>query len=199
MRKKSKKDSFGLSVNRPSMELWYGRAKSKVELGQILELQQSNLLPNVAPKERKNEGYVTVLHTLELLAQMNDTCAHIIAKDADKIVGYALCMHPKFADRIEVLKPMFTEINAVVSKNYDYMVMGQICIEKAYRKRGVFRSLYRSMKEAVRSEYDAIITEVDAQNTRLLQAHYAVGFEDLKIYRSGRKLWHLMLLATAPK
>lgn len=172
----------------------YVRATSEKELEQILVLQRKNLPTVISSDEKAKEGFVTVSHTFKILKKMNDVCAHIIAKSDDKVVGYALCMHPKFADEIEVLKPMFDEIEAIVPKIENHIAMGQICVDKAFRKMGIFRKLYETMQAAIRPEFDTIITEVDAENTRSLQAHYAVGFIDLKTYRSGGQDWKLIVL-----
>lgn len=172
----------------------YKRASDAEELRQILKLQQQNLPIRLSLEERRKEGFVTVSHTFDILDQMNNACPHFIAKDGNKVVGYALCMHPKFADEIKVLKPMFDQITLALDNGISYIVMGQTCIAKAYRNKGVFRKLYKTMKNAVRSEFDCIITEVDANNTRSLNAHYAVGFIDLKTYRSGGQKWNLIIL-----
>ncbi|HEX9826817.1 MAG TPA: GNAT family N-acetyltransferase, partial [Flavobacteriaceae bacterium] len=120
---------------------------------------------------------------------MNDCCPHCIAKHGDKVVGYALSMHPKFADGIEVLKPMFIEINKIISGNAKYIIMGQICVGKNYRKRGIFRGLYNFMKQELQATFNYIITEVDAENLRSLNAHLAVGFEILREYHADNKDW----------
>ncbi len=172
----------------------YKRATQNSELEQILVLQQKNLIPVLSEDEKKKEGFVTVSHTLELLKRMNDVCAHVIAKDGDRVVGYALCMHPRFAEEIEVLKPMFHEISLVVPKTEKYLAMGQICVDKDYRGQGLFRQLYDNMKKGIQPEFTSIITEVDVKNDRSLKAHYAVGFKDLKTYRSGGQDWHLIAL-----
>ena len=172
----------------------YHSATSDTELDQILALQKRNLPTAISSDEKTKEGFVTVSHTFEILKKMNNAQGHIIAKSQGKVVGYALCMHPKFADEIEVLKPMFDEIKAVSPKVKNYIAMGQICIDKAFRRQGVFRKLYETMRLAVRPEFDSIITEVDAENKRSLQAHYAIGFKDLKTYRSGGQEWKLISL-----
>jgi len=59
---------------------------------------------------------------------------------------------------------------------------------------GVFRNLYLTMKEKLPDGFDTIITEVDGKNKRSLAAHAAIGFETLKIYTSGGKEWHLIIL-----
>ncbi|WP_430968368.1 GNAT family N-acetyltransferase [Spongiimicrobium sp. 2-473A-2-J] len=176
------------------MELQFGPAKSEVELLGILKLQKANLPNAVSSDEKQREGFVTVNHTLELLGRMNSVCPHIIAKDRERVVAYTLCMHPMFASEIPVLKPMFNEIDSILPKMENYLVMGQVCIDKAYRKLGIFRTLYETMQKSTRSGFDSIVTEVDAENVRSLQAHYAVGFRDLKTYTSGGRQWHLIVL-----
>ena len=100
------------------------------ELQQILSLQQKNLITNVSSGEKEKEGFVTVSNTLELLTKMNTACPHILAKDHEKVVGYVLCMQPKFSHDIEVLKPMLLEIATLVHKTEPFIEMGPICIDK---------------------------------------------------------------------
>ena len=85
----------------------YSRASTLEELEQILTLQKNNLPENLSHKEKIEQGFVTVKHSLEILKRMNDECAHTIAKNNNKVVGYALSMTNNFASEIEVLKPMF--------------------------------------------------------------------------------------------
>lgn len=172
----------------------YCRAKTDKELHQILELQQKNLFANITDEERKQEGFVTVSHSFEILKKMNEACPHMIAKVNDKMIGYALCMHPLFSEAIAVLKSMFDEIKKVSPKPSNYIAMGQICIDKDYRKKGVFRNLYQNMSDFLKPEFDFIITEVDAKNIRSLNAHYAIGFKHLKSYNSGGQDWELIVL-----
>ena len=172
----------------------YCRSKTDKELHQILELQQKNLFDNIPDKDRKQEGFITVTHTFDILRKMNEVCPHIIAKVDDKVVGYALCMHPMFSAAIALLKPMFFEIETVNPKPSTYIAMGQICIDKDYRKQGIFRNLYQTMSDCIKPEFDAIITEVDAKNIRSLNAHYAIGFKHLKSYNSVGQDWELIIL-----
>lgn len=172
----------------------YKQAATLEELEQILALQQRNLPKNISNEESLKEGFLTVEHDMDILKAMNDVCGHIIAVDDNQVVGYALCMHPKFAHKIEVLKPMFEEINSLVENPSTYMAMGQICVAKSHRGKGVFRNLYLTMKEKLPQGFDTIITEVDGKNKRSLAAHAAIGFTTLKIYMSGDKEWHLVSL-----
>ncbi|TLP72907.1 GNAT family N-acetyltransferase [Maribacter sp. ACAM166] len=177
------------------MNINYTTAKTTEELLQILSLQQINLKSAVTSSEIEQEGFVTVSHNLDLLKNMNEACPHIIAKDDDKVVGYALSMVPSFKNEITVLQPMFQELDRLHIQNY--LVMGQICISKNHRKQGIFRGLYEVMKKASYPTYESIITEVDATNTRSLGAHYSVGFENICTYDSLNQDWKLISLRTS--
>lgn len=172
----------------------FTQASTTNQLEQILWLQQQNLPKNLTPAQIESEGFLTVEHSLSVLKEMNNECGHIIALENEEVVAYALCMHPKFAESIEVLKPMFHEINQVVQGKNNYMVMGQICVAKSYRGQGLFGRLYETMKEKLPAGFDTIITEVDAKNQRSLHAHKAVGFTELKKYSSDGKDWSLITL-----
>lgn len=177
------------------MALDYGITTTREDLEQILRLQALNHLTRVSEETKEQEGFVTVRHTYDILEKMHLKCPHIIAKEGEHLAGYALCMHPQFGPDIEVLRPMFREIVNVVPKNLPYMVMGQVCVAREYRKKGVFRKLYQTMSDYLRPKYRAIITEVDERNTRSLGAHYAIGFTDLISYTSGGQDWRLIVLS----
>ena len=175
------------------LNVTYHRASSDEELYEILALQKINLPRSISDSEKDSEGFVTVDHTFSVLKAMNEVCPHIIAKCNNKVVGYALCMHPDFADDVDVLKSMFHKIDAVLP-NESYIAMGQICISKDYRKQGVFRGLYTAMRRELKESFNKIVTEVDIKNTRSMQAHYAVGFRDVLAYHSDGHDWMLISL-----
>lgn len=174
------------------MDIVYKRCNTRDELRQILAIQKKNLSTNITANEKRSEGFVTVSHSLDLLFRMNEICPHVIAKSEDSVAGYALCMHPKFADEILVLRPMFKKISSLLGADSSYMAMGQICIDKPFRRKGLFRGLYLHMRDGLKEDYKQIITEVDGENKRSLKAHYAIGFEDLLTYSSGKRQWRLI-------
>ncbi|WP_276168970.1 GNAT family N-acetyltransferase [Zobellia alginiliquefaciens] len=172
----------------------YTTATTAIELEQILVLQQKNLPTSVSAQEKEKEGFVTVVHNFEILKAMNDVCPHIIAKSGEQVVAYALCMHPKFANEIEVLKPMFKELDCTVPLITNCIAMGQICVDKAFRRQGIFRKLYETMQAKTQKSFNCIITEIDATNARSIQAHYAVGFKELKTYDAADQEWKIVFL-----
>lgn len=170
----------------------YKRVETDEELYQILKLQQSNFSSSITNEEKIKEGFVTVQHDFDILKSMNQKCQHIIATNDNKVIAYALSMTKDFQEKIEVLKPMFVNIDKITDNQSSYLVMGQICIEKEFRKKGIFRGLYTFMKEELNQQYDSLITEIDHSNSRSINAHYAIGFKQLHSYIADNHDWEIV-------
>ena len=159
------------------------------DLEGILQLQKHNLPSNLSPEEIKSQGFVTVNHTLDQLTNLNNIEKHIIAKDKDTVIGYLLAVTKASMSAIPVLIPMFEAFNKTSFKgkliaDYHYIVIGQACVDKAYRGQGVFDQLYQTYKEHYSHRYDFAITEIDVTNLRSRNAHKRVGFEEVSTYTS---------------
>lgn len=161
------------------------------ELLQILELQKKNLAISITNEEKHQEGFVTVEHTYDLLKKMNDAQPHIIAKDDKKVVGYALSMTKEFANHIPILTPLFHKLDSLIPETQNYSVMGQICIDKSYRRMGIFRGLYNQMKNELMPAYSLLLTEVATENLRSLKAHQGIGFSIIETYLSDTE-WNIL-------
>jgi len=178
--------------------LTYTYAQHPQEFADILTLQKRNLPATVSKEEMESQGFVTVVHDLPLLAQMNTPYPHALVKDGDQLIGYALVMLREMANTIPVLVPMFDLINQSQYQDQplstsNYAVMGQICIDKAYRGKGLFQRLYQLLKEQMKADFDYLITEVSARNARSLAAHYKLGFQVVKEYKTDTEEWVILL------
>lgn len=167
---------------------------SEVELEQILELQQRNLPRNLDDGERAEQGFVTVEHTLDVLRRMHAIVPSIVAKDDQELAGYALVMPVECRSFVPVLDPMFRRLDANASlEGRRYYVMGQVCVAKPYRGRGVFSALYAAHRENLKSRFDACVTEISVRNSRSLRAHEKAGFEELERYRTATDEWIVVI------
>ncbi|MBK9257563.1 MAG: GNAT family N-acetyltransferase [Saprospiraceae bacterium] len=177
------------------MEIIYKVANSNTELQEILVLQKENLRKTKSAEEEAKEGFVTVCHDLELLQEMNEKAGHVIGLHQGRVVAYALTMTKDFKNKIPVLVPMFEMIDNLVFQNqrigdYTYLVMGQVCIEKNFRGKGIFNELYQTYFKHYKGNYDFIITEIAARNTRSLKAHLNIGFQIIHEYHeTGMEDW----------
>jgi len=172
------------------------------EVRQILDLQAANLAAALTPDTMARQGFVTVRHEPEVLARMNQTAPSIIAKDGERVVGYALVMPREFAADVPILQPLFEMLDglswrgSLLRDQSRWFVMGQICVADAYRGRGIVDGLYRTMADACRDRYDFTVTEVAARNTRSLRAHARAGFQTLQVYADATTSedWHVIVL-----
>lgn len=168
------------------------------ELQQILELQQQYLAGHKSIEEEKEQGFVTVHHSLQKLEQMHALAPSVIIKDGKKVIAYALVMLNEAGDLIPELQSMFQLLNRLTYKNqplnhYRYYVMGQICVDKAYRGKEVFEMLYTKHKELMKEKYDFVVTEIATRNTRSIRAHEKVGFQLLHRFKDEQEEWDVVI------
>lgn len=177
----------------------YTRANTDAELTGILELQKQNLPSSLSEEEIQSQGFVTVVHSFDKLKGLNDIEPHIIAKDNDKVIAYLLVMTEQSANEIPVLKPMFEVFNRApfagkTVADFNYIVVGQVCVDKAYRGKGILDSCYHYYKETFQKKYDFAITEIDAANPRSLNAHKRIGFKEVYHYLGTNGVQWLIVL-----
>ncbi|HMR89331.1 MAG TPA: GNAT family N-acetyltransferase [Saprospiraceae bacterium] len=180
------------------MQIIYTTSVTSHELEQIQLLQDENHRSNVPIEIQTIDGFLTVKHSMELLEQMNEVTPHIIAKDGNSVIGYALGMSKDFVTRIPELSIMFEMIDKVKTDEWDlsslnYIVMGQICIKKEYRGLGVFQGLYQKYFETYKGPFPYVVTEVALRNTKSLHAHQKVGFRIIHQYiEDGVDEWAIL-------
>lgn len=177
----------------------YTASTKEEELQGILQLQQQNLTTALTAEEKQSQGFVTVVHSFADLQRLNNIKKHIIAKDGEKVIAYLLAMTVQSKEDIPVLQPMFDLFREIpftgkTVADYRYLVVGQVCIDKAYRGQGIFDDCYAFYKETYKNKYDFAITEIAATNHRSLAAHKRIGFQE--VHRSanpGDTEWVIVL------
>ncbi len=165
----------------------YTTAETEADLLQILALQKRNLAVSLNKAETESQGFVTVEHTYSLLQNLHKQEKQVVAKENNQVIGYLLAMTPVSKSTIPVLVPMFDEFDSIdfagkKVSTFRYLVVGQVCIDKAYRGMGVLDNMYAAYRRFFVPKYDFAITEIAANNTRSLRAHQRVGFAELHRY-----------------
>jgi GNAT superfamily N-acetyltransferase len=168
------------------------------ELEQILVLQRKNLKQALPEAEMHSQGFVTVQHELAALEKMHALAPSIIAHQGSELVAYALMMPRECGALMSVLVPMFElferlEYRGKPLKEHRFYVMGQICIDKDHRGKGLFEALYHKHRELYQPRFDLILTEVSLRNQRSLRAHERVGFQVLHTHRDATDDWAVVL------
>ena len=177
----------------------YTTATTQKQLEEILLLQKENLAAEVSKEELQSQGFVTVNHSYAQLRKLNDIEKHIIALDDDKVIGYVLAMTKQSKFELPILILMFDIFSILIYENkiitdYNFIVVGQVCISKNYRGKGIFNECYEQYKNYYKAKYDFAITEIASTNLRSLSAHKKIGFEVIHTYESSNKITWIIVL-----
>jgi hypothetical protein len=168
------------------MELIFTKATDQ-DLQGILSLQQANLKKHLSPEEATSQGFVTVVHDLELIKRLNDREQHIIARNGDRVVGYTLAMTREARNDITVLVSLFDQLETIPVgdrklSDHAFIVVGQVCVDKAYRGQHVLDSCYAAYREAYQGKYKMAVTDIVSTNLRSRRAHQRIGFREMKSF-----------------
>ncbi len=168
------------------------------ELQQVYNLSFQNLRTNLKKEEIAKEGFTSWDYSPELLQQLHSLQPSVIVKDDEKVVAYALvalkessAFHPDLEKMIQHLDKLFYKEKLL--RAYNYYVMGQICIDKNYRGKGLFDMLYRHHKKLYRHQFDFVVTEISTANTRSAHAHEKAGFKTIYTYHDAMDEWNVVL------
>jgi GNAT superfamily N-acetyltransferase len=167
------------------------------ELEQIISLQHRNLKQHITAEELQEQGFVTMVHSPAILQQFHALAPSVIVKHNDKVVAYALTVVNEARAIYPPLESMFALFDSLYWKNkplhtYRFYEMGQICVAKEYRGRGLFDLLYQQHKLTYSPRYDLLITKISTANHRSLKAHARVGFKTIHQYSDEVDNWEVV-------
>ena len=174
------------------------RVSNDAELEGIRLLQKENLRKLIGETEAGKEGFLTAEYSMETLQQMHLYQPSIIAKDGDKIAGYVIVTTKESYGQHPLLDSLFDSIDALnykddSLKNIKYILVGQLCVGKAYRGIGLVQKMYTYYQECLSKEYQYLITDVAQENPRSIKAHLKTGFNIIHTIEYGGIGWDIVL------
>ena len=181
-----------------SQPITFHLTESLDELRQIKDIQKRHQKESIAPELRETAGFVTAEYEISLLEKMHNLLRSIIAKDGDKVVGYALVADHRIIGCHNLLDDLFDQINKLSFdshplKNANYTVVGQLCVDSDYGKQGIAQGLYKKYQESYSGSFDYCITDVDCNNPRSLRTHLRAGFQTIYRIGYGNAEWDIVL------
>lgn len=175
-----------------------GKVLHHDDLIQIKHLNQENLKNNLSQRDRLKYGFLTLEYDIELLLKVNNIEKTIVAKNGNKIVAYAIVINKTayglnklfddLIDRVNNLKYNKTNLYKI-----DYALVGQLCISKDYRGKGLVKEIYKFFKKEYSKKYKYLVTDIDERNTRSLNAHLKNKFQIIDNFYWGDSYWNIIL------
>ena len=174
------------------------RVSSPTEIIGIRDLQALNLKQNITAEEAIDQGFLTAAYTIEYLQEMNAVSPSIIAKDGDKVVGYALVTTKDIRKGHDLIEGLFDaidacEYNGKSLRDVSYVVVGQLCVAKEYRGQDLVQKLYGHFRDCLSNEFTYLVTDVAKANVRSLKAHKKRGFQVINELTYGGFGWDIVL------
>lgn len=169
-------------------------ARTDVDLEQILALQRRYLRGARPVDEENAQGFVYVQHTLPVLRRMAAELPQAVALAGGQVVGYCLSLPVSLRPELPRLEPMFAEFDRCryagrPLTSYRFYVGGQVCVEAAYRGRGLLGRLYDTARRALPSPHELCVTEIATRNAVSIRAHERLGFRRVSTYADGHEEW----------
>jgi GNAT superfamily N-acetyltransferase len=169
-------------------------ASSNRHFEQILDLQRRNSIGSLSREAQDLEGFVYVQHTVPLLERMAAKLPQAIALADDRVVGYCLALSPSLQSDIPSLAPMFEHFARCAYRgrplaSHRLFVGGQVCVDRAYRGRGLLARLYRQIRDSLSAAQDLCVTEIAVRNGVSIRSHERMGFEIISRYADPAEEW----------
>ncbi len=158
------------------------------DIPQIEELQKRYHISSISEDEKKN-GFVTTLFTTEQLRELIETEDGIsLACDGDVIAAYAMAGSWQFWSKWPLFQHMIADLPYTeylgqtlnTENSYQY---GPVCIDMAYRGKGVLENLFAYSARQMNRRYRLLITFINHINARSFAAHtQKVGMDVIKSF-----------------
>lgn len=151
------------------------RLATPADIPGLLSLQQRYLVNNLSPEAQKN-GFVTTPFSEHQLLELLKLKGLYVAILDNELIAY-LCagtwdyfsqwpIFPFMVNRLQHLSFLRQALSAVNTFQY-----GPVCIDEAWRGRGVLQHLFEVMRQDFRSKYPVSITFINKINKRSINAH----------------------------
>jgi hypothetical protein len=151
------------------------RRATDEDLPPILALQEANLLANLDAQQRK-QGFLSARFSAEQFARIARDVALIIAADGRQLAGYMCASSVAFNREVPLLAAMIetfprTAFLGQPLASQRCLIYGPVCVDRAYRGRGVLRGMYETLRREIAGEYDAGVLFISRDSERSLAVH----------------------------
>jgi len=173
------------------------------DLPSLLELQETNLFENL-PMEQRKDGFLSARFAAEQFAQMNREAAVVVAEDHRRIVSYACSAGVNFSRQFPILDAMIAAFGRLTYLGMTLIdarvcIYGPVCVDRAWRGRGVLRGVVARMKEELAGQFDVAAAFISKANSRSLAAHVeGLGMTVLGDYAFGTGRYWIVAFSIPP-
>lgn len=169
------------------------------DLPGVLALQEANLHATLTDAERA-DGFLSARFGPEQFAAMAAQVGVLVAAHGDGIAGYACASEVDYNRRVPLLAAMIdafprVHYRASTLDRAACFVYGPVCVERAWRGRGVLRGLVQALRQRTAGRFDCGVAFIAQDNPRSLAAHvHGLGLIQAGGFEHDGRGYHLVVL-----
>lgn len=125
----------------------------------------------------------------------------VVYKQDSKVLGYLFSINLDYAKKLNFFNEFFKnleslEYNCKNINEFNYCVLGQLCIKKEFRGKGILEKLHSKIKEElINRKYDIAVSEIAENNMRSIGANLGrMGMKGIGNYTSNDVEWLIVVL-----
>jgi len=154
----------------------FRRAQSQ-DYPAIIRLQSASFIGNLSEEERK-EGFLSAESSRAQVAEMAEDLGTTIATVDGAVVAFLCAFRNEFNYGSPVIAKMLdgydlARFEGKPLSSYSSYIYGPVCIDRAYRRRGLLRGLYEAQKQELAGQFDIGVAFGSRSNPHSLKAHTA--------------------------
>jgi len=170
----------------------------------IVRLNAANFIANLSEEERR-DGFLSAVFTLEQTAAMAEDLGTTVAIVDGQLAGFLCAFRNDFDHGSPVVAKMIESYDRLsfagkLLDAYNSYAYGPVCIDRAYRRRGLLRGLYQEQKRELAGSFEVGVALIARINQHSLDAHVAgLGMTDVGSFEVNGNVFATVAFSLAPR
>jgi len=170
----------------------------------IVRLNAANFIANLSEEERR-DGFLSAVFTLEQTAAMAADLGTTVAIVDGQIAGFVCAFRNDFDHGSPVVAKMIESYERLnfegkLLSTYKSYAYGPVCIDRAYRRKGLLRGLYQEQKREMAGRFEVGVALIARANQHSLDAHvHGLDMTDVGSFEVNGNLFATVAFRVGPK
>ena len=170
----------------------------------IVQLNSANFIGNLAEEDRK-DGFLSAVFTLEQTAAMAEDLGTTVAIVDGVLVGFLCAFRNEFDHGSPVVAKMIESYDRMrfegrLLSSFVPYAYGPVCIDPAFRRKGLLRGLYEAQKKDLAGQFDIGVALISRDNPHSLTTHVnGLGMTEVGDFEVNGKVYTTVAFRVPPR
>jgi len=170
----------------------------------IVGLNSANFIGNLTANERA-DGFLSAVFTVKQIAAMAEDLGITVAAVDGQVAGFLCAFRNDFDHGSPVVAKMIESYDRVrfegkLLSNYNTYAYGPVCIDGAYRRKGLLRGLYDAQKLELANRFEVGVALIARDNPHSMQAHVGgLGMTEVGEFEVNGNIFATVAFRVSPR